>query len=211
MRRYADQRIRLHRRRRGRGDDRACGRWPRSCSSTSSASASTRSSTRRRSSATCSAARRVTPLVIRTHVRRRARARRPAQPGALPLFTHIPGLKVVIPSNAYDAKGLLIQAIRDDDPVMFLRAQDALRPARARSRTSAYVVPFGEANIVREGDDVTIVALGRMVHFAASAAEQLAAEGYRLRPSSTRAPPRRSTRTRILEAVGADRAAGDRR
>jgi acetoin:2,6-dichlorophenolindophenol oxidoreductase subunit beta len=93
-----------------------------------------------------------------------------------PIFTHIPGLKVVIPSNPYDAKGLLIQAIRDDDPVIFLEHK-ALYTVEGDVPEEAYAIPFAEANIVREGSDVTIVALGRMVHLAEQAAEDLAGEG----------------------------------
>jgi pyruvate/2-oxoglutarate/acetoin dehydrogenase E1 component len=93
-----------------------------------------------------------------------------------PIFTHIPGLKVVVPSNPYDAKGLLIQAIRDDDPVIFLEHK-ALYTIEGDVPEEAYAIPFAEANIVREGSDVTIVALGRMVHLAEQAAEELAADG----------------------------------
>jgi pyruvate dehydrogenase E1 component beta subunit len=93
-----------------------------------------------------------------------------------PIFTHIPGLKVVVPSNPYDAKGLLIQAIRDDDPVIFLEHK-ALYTVEGDVPEEAYAIPFAEANIVREGGDVTVVALGRMVHLVEQAAGELAGEG----------------------------------
>jgi pyruvate dehydrogenase E1 component beta subunit len=93
-----------------------------------------------------------------------------------PIFTHIPGLKVVIPSSPYDAKGLLIQAIRDDDPVIFLENK-LLYDTVGEVPDGSYVVPFGEANILREGEDVTIIAFGRMVHIAMEAAAALAKEG----------------------------------
>jgi pyruvate dehydrogenase E1 component beta subunit len=85
-------------------------------------------------------------------------------------------LKVVVPSNPYDAKGLLIQSIRDDDPVIFLEHK-ALYTVEGDVPEEAYAIPFAEANIVREGSDVTIVALGRMVHLAEQVAEELAGEG----------------------------------
>ena len=117
-----------------------------------------------------------------------------------PVFTHIPGLKVVAPSNPYDAKGLLIQAIRDDDPVIFFEHK-LLYDVAGDVPEESYTIPFGEANVVREGGDVTIVALGRMVSIAQEAAEELAGDGHRGARSSTRAPPRRSTRTRSSRSV----------
>ena len=92
------------------------------------------------------------------------------------LLTAVPGLKVVIPSNAYDAKGLLIQAIRDDDPVIFFEHK-ALYPRKAEVPEQPYTVPFGEANLVREGEHVTVVAFARMVPFAERAIDALAKEG----------------------------------
>jgi pyruvate/2-oxoglutarate/acetoin dehydrogenase E1 component len=83
---------------------------------------------------------------------------------------------VVIPSNAYDAKGLLIQAIRDDDPVVFFEHK-ALYPRKGEVPEASYTVPFGEANLVRQGEHVTIVAIARMVPFAERAVDALAKEG----------------------------------
>src|SRR5580698_7362080 len=93
-----------------------------------------------------------------------------------PFLTAVPGLKVVIPSNAYDAKGLLIQAIRDDDPVIFFEHK-ALYPRKGEVPEQAYTVPFGEASLVREGEHVTVVAIARMVPFAERAIDALAKEG----------------------------------
>jgi pyruvate dehydrogenase E1 component beta subunit len=93
-----------------------------------------------------------------------------------PFLTAVPGLKVVIPSNAYDAKGLLIQAIRDDDPVMFFEHK-ALYPRKGEVPDGAYTIPFGEAALVREGKDATVVAIGRMVAFAEKALDALAKDG----------------------------------
>src|SRR5436190_5193684 len=118
----------------------------------------------------------VTPLVIRTMFGAGIRAASQHSQALYPIFTHIPGLKVVVPSNPYDAKGLLIQAIRDDDPVIFLEHK-ALYTVEGDVPEEAYAIPFAEASIVREGGDVTIVALGRMVHLAEQAAGELAGEG----------------------------------
>ncbi len=93
-----------------------------------------------------------------------------------PVFTHIPGLKCVIPSTPYDAKGLLIQAIRDNDPVIFFEHK-LLYSMQGEVPEEPYAIPFGEARIIREGSDVTIVTLGRMVHIVSDAAKALAAEG----------------------------------
>ena len=92
------------------------------------------------------------------------------------LLTAVPGLKIVVPSNAYDAKGLLIEAIRDDDPVIFFEHK-ALYPRKGEVPEQAYTVPFGEANLVREGEHVTVVAFARMVAFAERAIDALAKEG----------------------------------
>jgi pyruvate dehydrogenase E1 component beta subunit len=92
------------------------------------------------------------------------------------LFTHVPGLKVVCPSTPYDAKGLMIQAIRDNDPVIFCEHK-LLYGREGEVPEESYAIPFGEASVVREGDDVTIVTYGRMVHFATDAADRLAKNG----------------------------------
>jgi len=118
----------------------------------------------------------VTPLVIRTTFGAGARSASQHSQALYPLFTHIPGLKVVIPSTPYDAKGLLIEAIRDDDPVIFLENK-MLYDTQGEVPDGAYTVPFGEAAIVREGDDATIIALGRMVAIAQQAADALVADG----------------------------------
>jgi acetoin:2,6-dichlorophenolindophenol oxidoreductase subunit beta len=122
----------------------------------------------------------VTPVVIRTMWGAGLRAAAQHSQSLLPVFTHIPGLKVAAPSNAYDAKGLLIQAIRDDDPVIFAEHK-LLYDTSAEVPEERYPIPFGEAAIVREatkGDaDVTIVAIGRMVNTALEAAEELASSG----------------------------------
>ena len=108
------------------------------------------------------------------------------------LFTHIAGLKTVIPSNPYDAKGLLLAAIADDDPVIFLEPKRIYngpfegwrdRPVsswaghpKAEVPTEAYIVPLGKADIVRAGDAVTVLAYGTMVHVALAAAAHFGAD-----------------------------------
>ena len=93
-----------------------------------------------------------------------------------PLFMNIPGFKVICPSNAYDGKGLLKAAIREDDPVIFCEDRTVLS-ARAFVPEEEYIIPLGVADIKREGTDVTIVAIGGMVPRALGAAEKLAQEG----------------------------------
>lgn len=100
-------------------------------------------------------------------------------------FAHLPGLKVVVPSNACDAKGLMTQAIRDDNPVLFMYHKGIMGlPWMAYFEGSSnevpeasYVIPFGQARVAREGRDVTLVTLSQMVQKALLAAEELAREG----------------------------------
>ena len=94
-------------------------------------------------------------------------------------FMHIPGLKVAIPSTPYDAKGLLISAIRDDNPVVFLECKTIYGVAGEVPEES-YTIPFGQADIKREGTDVTVVATARMVHQSLAVAQKLEAEGISL-------------------------------
>jgi pyruvate dehydrogenase E1 component beta subunit len=92
------------------------------------------------------------------------------------MLTGVPGLKVVIPSNAYDAKGLMISALRGNDPVLFFEHK-ALYPRKGEVPDGPYTIPFGEASLVREGEHVTVVAIARMVPFAEKAIDALAKEG----------------------------------
>ena len=91
-------------------------------------------------------------------------------------FMHIPGLKVVIPSNPADAKGLLKAAIRSDDPVLYFEHK-VLFPMKGPVPDGDHIVPIGKANVSRKGNDVTIVSYSLMMHRALEAAEKLAAEG----------------------------------
>ena len=117
-----------------------------------------------------------TPMVIRTMYGAGIRAASQHSQCLYPVFTHIPGLKVVVPSNPYDAKGLLIASIRDDDPVIYFENK-VLYSVEGEVPEDPYTIPLGEAEYVREGEDVTIVAIGRMVSMAEQAAEALADEG----------------------------------
>lgn len=100
-------------------------------------------------------------------------------------FAHMPGMKVVVPSNAYDAKGLMTQAIRDDNPVVFLFHKGIMglpwmsyfEGSTNEVPEEQYTIPFGQAKVVREGRDLTIVTLSQMVQKTVLAAEQLAQAG----------------------------------
>ena len=92
-------------------------------------------------------------------------------------FVQSPGIKVVMPSNAYDAKGLLIEAIRDPDPVLYCEPDRLYRLGRMEVPDGAYTIPFGKAAIVREGEDITLVAWSAAVESCLIAAERLADEG----------------------------------
>ncbi len=92
------------------------------------------------------------------------------------LFLNTPGFKVVVPSNPYDAKGLLVSAIRDDDPVLFMEPKRIYRAFRESVPAESYTVPLGQAVVAREGEDVTLIAWGAMVRVCLDAAEVLARE-----------------------------------
>ncbi|RDW21979.1 alpha-ketoacid dehydrogenase subunit beta [Oceanobacillus chungangensis] len=93
------------------------------------------------------------------------------------IFANQPGLKIVMPSTPYDAKGLLKAAIRDNDPVLFFEHKRAYRLLKADIPEEDYVIPIGKADIKREGSDITIITYGLCIHFALQAAEKLAEEG----------------------------------
>ena len=93
------------------------------------------------------------------------------------LFAGTPGLKIVIPSTPYDAKGLLKAAIRDEDPVLFFEHKRAYRLIKGEVPTDDYVVPIGKAEVKRQGEDITVITYGLAVNFAIQAAERLADDG----------------------------------
>ncbi len=92
-------------------------------------------------------------------------------------FTHVPGLKVVIPSNPYDAKGLLKSAVRDPNPVLFFEPKKGYRLIKGEVPEEEFTVPIGKANITREGKDVSVFAYGMMHYYTLQAAEEAAKEG----------------------------------
>jgi pyruvate dehydrogenase E1 component beta subunit len=93
------------------------------------------------------------------------------------ILVHTPGIQVVVPATPYDAKGLLISAIRSPDPVMFLEPKRIYRAVRQEIPHELYTVPLGKARVVQEGTDVTVIAWGSMLHQVLEATERLRAEG----------------------------------
>ena len=125
------------------------------------------------------------PLVIRTAYGTRGGDKRTYGGGAgaqhsqtlYAVLAHIPGLKVVVPSTAYNAKGLTVSAIRDNGPVIILEHKFLGLRAKGPVPEELYTVPIGRAEIVRRGRDVTLCGIGRMTHICSEVAESLAAEG----------------------------------
>jgi len=117
-----------------------------------------------------------TPVVIRTMIGAGAGTGPQHSQILYPLLAAIPGIKVVAPSNAADAKGLLAEAIRQDDPVVFCEHK-ALYMDECEVPEGEFVIPFGKARTVVEGSDITVIAISRMAVLAEQAAKQLAAEG----------------------------------
>jgi acetoin:2,6-dichlorophenolindophenol oxidoreductase subunit beta len=116
------------------------------------------------------------PVVIRTMHGAGFRAAAQHSQSLYALFTHIPGIKVVVPSTPYEAKGLLLAAIEDNDPVIFFEDK-TLYNMTGEVPEEYYTIPLGKADIKREGSDLTIVAIGKQVHTALDAAAQLAKKG----------------------------------
>jgi 2-oxoisovalerate dehydrogenase E1 component beta subunit len=116
-------------------------------------------------------------LVIRTPVGGGIRGGHYHSQSPEAVFIHVPGLKVVCPSNPYDAKGLLLASIRDPDPVLFFEPKRIYRAAKGDVPDEDYTVPLSKAQVVREGSHVSIVAWGAMLYEALEAANQAAAQG----------------------------------
>ncbi|OLO37006.1 alpha-ketoacid dehydrogenase subunit beta [Alkalihalophilus pseudofirmus] len=127
-----------------------------------------------------SAGRFTVPLVIRSPFSGNVRSPELHSDSLEALFMHSPGLKVVIPSNPYDAKGLLISAIRDEDPVLFLEPMKLYRSTRAEVPEEPYVVPIGKASVVKEGEDATIVTYGGTVPMVKKVADEYETRGFSL-------------------------------
>lgn len=117
------------------------------------------------------------PMVIRAPYGGGIRALEHHSESTEALYAHIPGLKVVIPSTPYDAKGLLIAAIRDPDPVLFLEPKKIYRAFRQEVPEEAYEIPIGKAKLVQSGEDITIVTWGSMVRDVQKAAEMVKEKG----------------------------------
>jgi len=117
------------------------------------------------------------PLVIRAPYGAGVRAPEIHSDSTEALFTHMPGIKVVCPATPYDAKGLLIAAIEDPDPVLFLEPMRCYRSSREEVPEEKYTVEIGKGKVVKEGEDVTIIAWGAMVNVAEDAAKEAAGKG----------------------------------
>jgi pyruvate dehydrogenase E1 component beta subunit len=119
------------------------------------------------------------PLVIRSPWGGGIRAPEHHSDSPESIFAHTPGIKVIIPSTPYDAKGLIISAIRDPDPVLFFEPKRIYRAIREEVPDGEYTVPMGVAKVVREGKDVTVISWGAMVREVLRAAELADKEGIR--------------------------------
>jgi pyruvate dehydrogenase E1 component beta subunit len=117
------------------------------------------------------------PMVIRTPIGGGIRGGHYHSQSPESMFIHTAGLKVVCPSNPYDAKGLLLAAIRDPDPVIFFEPKRVYRAAKMDVPEDEYLVPLGRAKIVRPGEHVTLIGWGAMLYEALSAAEEAAKKG----------------------------------
>jgi 2-oxoisovalerate dehydrogenase E1 component beta subunit len=94
------------------------------------------------------------------------------------IFCHIPGLRVVVPSTPHDAKGMIVAALRDPDPVLYFEHKRAYRAIKGEVPEGDYTVPLDRAQIVRDGEDIAVFTYGMMVHIALDAAERLSADGF---------------------------------
>jgi 2-oxoisovalerate dehydrogenase E1 component subunit beta len=94
------------------------------------------------------------------------------------MFCHVPGLRVVVPSTPHDAKGMIVAALRDPDPVLYFEHKRAYRAIKGEVPEGDYTVPLDRAAVVREGDDIAVFSYGMMVHTALEAAERLAGDGF---------------------------------
>ncbi|HET6267161.1 MAG TPA: alpha-ketoacid dehydrogenase subunit beta [Acidobacteriota bacterium] len=118
------------------------------------------------------------PVTIRTPVGGGIRGGHYHSQSPEALFIHTPGLKVAIPSNPYDAKGMLLSAIRDEDPVLFMEPKRIYRAAKGEVPEGDYTVPLGEAAVIKEGSDVTLISYGAMLHTVMEAVEKIEADDH---------------------------------
>ena len=119
------------------------------------------------------------PLVIRSPWGGGIRAPEHHSDSPEAIFAHTPGIKVVIPSTPYDAKGLIVSAIRDPDPVLFFEPKRIYRAIKEEVPDGEYTVPIGEAKVIREGSDVTVISWGAMLREVLRAAEEIDKEGVK--------------------------------
>jgi pyruvate dehydrogenase E1 component beta subunit len=117
------------------------------------------------------------PMVIRAPYGAGVRAPEIHSDSVEALFTHMPGIKVICPSTPYDAKGLLISAIEDPDPVLFLESLRSYRSVRGEVPEGKYTIEIGKGKLVKEGEDVTVIAWGAMMPVAIKAAEEAEKNG----------------------------------
>ena len=124
-------------------------------------------------------------------------------------FTHVPGLKVVVPSTPYDARGLLRSSIRDEDPVLFFEHKKMYRSVRGDVPDTDYTVPLGKAAVTHPGSQVSVIAYGLMAHYALEAADRVADDGISVEVVDLRTLRPLDTET-VLESVAQDRQVPDR-
>jgi len=117
------------------------------------------------------------PLVVRTPYGGGVRGALSHSVSVEALFYHVPGLKICVPSTPADAQGMLVSAIRDEDPVLFLEHKRTYRLIKGEVPEGDYTVPIGKADIARPGKDLSVITYGLMRHFAVEAAEKVASEG----------------------------------
>jgi len=145
------------------------------------------------------------PMVLRTTLGATRRSAAQHSQSLHAWLSHIPGLKVVVPSTPYDAKGLLKTAIRDENPVAFFEDK-LMYKLKGEVPTDEYTIPFGQADVKREGDDLTIVATSSMVQVALGAAEMLAEDGIEVEVLDPRTTYPLDKRTLIESAKKTGRA-----
>jgi len=117
------------------------------------------------------------PLVIRTPYGGGVRGALSHSVSVEALFYHVPGLKICVPSTPADAQGMLVSAIRDEDPVLFLEHKRTYRLVKGEVPEGDFTVPIGKADVARTGKDLSVITYGLMRHFALEAAEKIASEG----------------------------------
>ena len=156
------------------------------------------------------------PLVIRTPYGGGVRGSLSHSVSVEALFYHVPGLKILAPSTPYDTQGLLISAIRDPDPVLFLEHKRTYRLIKGEVPEDDYTVPIGKADIARAGRDLSVITYGLMRHYAVEAAEALAKEGVEaevldlrsIRPMDREAILQTAAKTRRVLVVHEDQKFG---